>query len=102
MFDLLLTIAVIFFAYKGYQWYQGMQKQVKGSEQPPTIDANYRPEGTVHTGDEDDYVEYEVIDDDNDLHRRRDHDFDFPREHDHDHHGDDNDGGWDDDDGDDD
>ena len=55
MFDLLLTIALIYFAYRGYQWYSHMKNQVKAGPPPnPNIDIPV-PE------DRDDYIDYEEV-----------------------------------------
>lgn len=53
--DFLFTIALIYFAYRGYQWYTNTQKKVRQGPPPdPTIDI---------TPDEehDDYVDYEEV-----------------------------------------
>ena len=64
MFDLLLTIAVIFLGYKGYQWYTNLQSQVKpGPEAPPEVDADADFHDPAHPqpGDENDYIDYEEV-----------------------------------------
>ncbi|WP_420458716.1 hypothetical protein [Neolewinella sp.] len=55
MFDLLLTIALIYFAYRGYQWYTHMKQQVKGGPPPPHNIDHSEPE------ERDDYIDYEEV-----------------------------------------
>ncbi len=53
--DFIFTIVMIYLAYRGYQWYQRVQAQVKGGPPPnPNID------GTVPE-DRDDYIDYEEV-----------------------------------------
>ncbi|WP_157976301.1 hypothetical protein [Lewinella sp. IMCC34191] len=56
MFDLFLTIALIWFAYRGYQWYQRMQGQV-GPGRKPHDKLHDMPEPE----DRDDYIDYEEV-----------------------------------------
>ena len=62
MFDLLLTIALVYFAYRGYQWYARVQEQAKVNGGTPLreleedqLDQHPQP------GDENDYIEYEEM-----------------------------------------
>ena len=55
MFDLLLTIALIWFAYRGYQWYQRMQTQVGPGRKPHDKIDITPPE------ERDDYIDYEEV-----------------------------------------
>ncbi|NJC28251.1 hypothetical protein [Neolewinella antarctica] len=62
--DFLITIALIYFAYRGYQWYQATQAQVKsGGQQPPEVDADFDFDSPTRPqpGDENDYIDYEEI-----------------------------------------
>lgn len=71
MFDLLLTIALLFFAYKGYQWYSNVQAQVRGADKPRTIHADEdlaKDPRQDQPGDEDDYIDYEEVEDDGPPH----------------------------------
>ncbi len=56
MFDLLLTIALIWFAYRGYQWYNHMKGEV-GPGRRPNDKLHDRPEPE----ERDDYIDYEEI-----------------------------------------
>ncbi len=58
--DLIWTIVLVYLAYRGYQWYNGLQAQVKGGDRPPQVDADFEPPHP-HPGDEDDYIEYEEV-----------------------------------------
>ena len=62
--DFIITIALIYFAYRGYQWYTNVQRQARmnGGGQPPEVDASEfdRPTGT-QAGDENDYIDYEEV-----------------------------------------
>lgn len=60
--DILITIAVVYFAYRGYQWYTNIQNQVNGAGRPREVNeedlaANPPPQ----PGSEDDYIDYEEI-----------------------------------------
>lgn len=62
--DILITIAVIYFAYRGYQWYQDLQAQaLGGSRKPPEVDADadMRDASVPQPGEEDDYIDYEEV-----------------------------------------
>ena len=57
MFDLLLTIALVYFAYRGYQWYTHMKNQVKGGPPPPrNLSDTPEPEDRS-----DDFIDYEEV-----------------------------------------
>lgn len=53
--DFIFTIALIYFAYRGYQWYTNMQKQVKPGP-PPNDKIDITPDE-----EHDDYVDYEEV-----------------------------------------
>ena len=55
MFDLLLTLALLYFGYRGYQWYSHMKNQVK-SGPPPNRNIDITPDE-----EHDDYVDYEEV-----------------------------------------
>lgn len=56
MFDLLLTIALIWFAYRGYQWYQRVQGRMGPGRKPhDKLHDMPQPE------ERDDYIDYEEI-----------------------------------------
>lgn len=65
--DIIVTIAVIYFGYRGYQWYQSVQDQVKaGGQAPPKVeyDQDFHDPKQPQPGDDDDYIEYEELKDD--------------------------------------
>lgn len=62
--DLIITLALIYFAYRGYQWYSNVQEQVRQGPPPPRnvrpghdepIDVSPREDGDT------DYIEYEEV-----------------------------------------
>lgn len=58
--DIIITIALVYLAYRGYSWYTGMQKQVQGGENLREVreeDFDNAPA----PGREDDYIDYEEI-----------------------------------------
>ena len=60
--DIIWTIVLVYVAYRGYQWYQGIQAQVSGGKRPSEVPADdLDPPPTPQPGDEDDYIEYEEI-----------------------------------------
>lgn len=62
--DVIITIALIYFAYRGYKWYQNIQAQaLGGTDKPREVDADmdFSDAGTPQPGDEDDYIEYEEV-----------------------------------------
>lgn len=55
--DLIITIALVYFAYRGYQWYTRMQDQVSQGPPPnPNIDITPPEEA-----ESDDYIDYEEV-----------------------------------------
>ncbi|SEQ86903.1 hypothetical protein [Neolewinella agarilytica] len=59
--DLIITIALVYLAYRGYQWYSAMQAQVnQGPPPPPRVD-----DDTVEISDQPDndtdYIDYEEL-----------------------------------------
>ena len=64
MFDLLLTLVLVYAAYRAYQWYQGVQERAKQpGPPPPKVELDDRGTDPLATypGDGDDYIEYEEI-----------------------------------------
>lgn len=53
--DLLLTLGLIYLAYRGYRWYDGMQQQVQSGDNDPD-------RVSPQEGREDDYIDYEEVD----------------------------------------
>ncbi|MBB4078788.1 uncharacterized membrane protein YebE (DUF533 family) [Lewinella aquimaris] len=54
--DFIFTIALIYFAYRGYRWYTHVQQQVRqGPKRPPNIDI------TPEEEERDDYIDYEEV-----------------------------------------
>lgn len=54
--DLLITLGLIYLAYRGYRWYNNVQEQARvGGTRPP----GQAPEGSAP----DDYIDYEEIND---------------------------------------
>lgn len=54
--DFIFTLVTIYLAYRGYQWYTTMQKQVKAGP-PPNRNIDITPEEE----ERDDYVDYEEV-----------------------------------------
>lgn len=55
MFDLFLTLVLVYVVYRGYAWYYRLQEQVKaGQQKPPITQEKPRKE-------QDDYVDYEEV-----------------------------------------
>ena len=65
MYDLLLTIALIYFAYRVYQWYQRTREQPRaGAGAAPRevpLDQFGRDPIATQPGDDNDYIDYEEI-----------------------------------------
>ena len=64
MFDLVVTIALIYFAYRAYGWYQSLRNQAGSGGVPlREVRTDERGEDPIVTqpGDENDYIEYEEI-----------------------------------------
>ena len=60
MFDLVLTIFLLWAAYRGYQWYQRVQGQV-GPGRRPSDKLHDRPEAEPEPEERDDYIDYEEV-----------------------------------------
>lgn len=63
MFDLFLTLALIYVAYRGYNWYTAVQARVQGGPGQQEVDEeeisiNRNPA----TSREDDFIDYEEVD----------------------------------------
>jgi len=65
--DILITIGLVYVAYRGYSWYQHLQNQVKGPSEFREVrkeEEDDRPDVVItkapKAGD-DDYIEYEEI-----------------------------------------
>jgi len=61
--DIIITIALVYLAYRGYSWYTNMQKQVRGNDgirevREEDFDINATPE---QPGRESDYIDYEEV-----------------------------------------
>lgn len=57
MFDLFLTLALIYFGYRAYNWYARMQQQVgRGNADPDWVDSQRE-----HRQNEDEYIDYEEV-----------------------------------------
>lgn len=52
--DLLLTLGLIYLAYRGYRWYSGLQNQVQAGDSYPENDP-------IQKGREEDYIDYEEV-----------------------------------------
>jgi hypothetical protein len=59
--DILITIALIYFAYRGYSWYSSMQEQIKGSAPREVEDEEIVINPQPGPGSEDDFIDYEEI-----------------------------------------
>ncbi len=63
MFDLFLTIALIYVAYRGYNWYTAIQARVQGGPGNQEVeDEEIIITRTPKAGGDDDFIEYEEID----------------------------------------
>lgn len=51
--DLLLTLLLIYLAYRGYRWYSALQQQVQSG--------NGTPQDPIQAGSEEDYIDYEEV-----------------------------------------
>jgi uncharacterized membrane protein YebE (DUF533 family) len=58
--DILITIALVYLAYRGYQWYTNIQKQVNGPKRPREVREDDFA-NTPQPGNEDDYIDYEEV-----------------------------------------
>jgi hypothetical protein len=59
--DILITIALIYFAYRGYNWYTSMQEQLKGSVPREVEDEEIVVNPSPGPGSEDDFIDYEEV-----------------------------------------
>jgi len=60
--DILITIALVYLAYRGYQWYTNIQEQVNGPKQPREVrEDEFAANPPPQPGSEDDYIDYEEI-----------------------------------------
>jgi len=58
--DIIITIALVYLAYRGYSWYTNLQKQVRGADGIREVreeDFDAAPA----SGSEDDYIDYEEV-----------------------------------------
>jgi hypothetical protein len=55
--DFIFTLVAIYLAYRGYQWYTNVQRQVKGPKRRPPLDIT--PEEREE--DNDDFIDYEEV-----------------------------------------
>ena len=57
--DIIVTVALIYLAYRGYTWYTSMQERVRSGPPPPT----YLDDESFPTPEEDegDYIDYEEV-----------------------------------------
>ncbi len=63
MFDLFLTIALIYFAYRGYSWYTAVQARVQGGPGKEEVgEEEISIKQSPAPGQEDDFIEYEEVD----------------------------------------
>ena len=60
MYDLLITLVVVYLGYRGYTWYTKMQEQIKAGQRPPDQVGRDRPTGSRPK--DDDYIDYEEVD----------------------------------------
>lgn len=58
--DIIITIALVYLAYRGYSWYTSMQKQVKGGDDIREVREEDLDDAPA-SGREDDYIDYEEI-----------------------------------------
>jgi hypothetical protein len=59
--DILITIALIYLAYRGYSWYASLQEQIKGSTPREVEDEEIVINPNPQPGSEDDFIDYEEI-----------------------------------------
>lgn len=60
MYDLLLTLVVVYLGYRGYSWYTNMQEQIKSGNRPPGQVGHDQP--IDRRPADDDYIDYEEVD----------------------------------------
>lgn len=61
--DILITIALVYLAYRGYQWYTNIQNQVSGPGRHREVrEDDFAANPPPQPGSEDDYIEYEEVD----------------------------------------
>ena len=58
--DIIITIALVYLAYRGYSWYNNLQKQVRGADGIREV-REEDLEAAAPSGNEDDYIDYEEI-----------------------------------------
>ena len=60
--DFIITIALIYFAYRGYQWYGRLQEQVKAGPPPnPSVRRGFDEPIDVSPDRDNDYIDYEEV-----------------------------------------
>lgn len=52
--DLIVTLVLIYLAYRGYRWYSALQQQVQSGQGPQ--------QEPIQKGKEEDYIDYEEVD----------------------------------------
>ena len=59
--DLIITFALLYLAYRGYQWYSAMQAQVnEGPPPPPRVDDD-NIDISDYPDNDTDYIDYEEL-----------------------------------------
>lgn len=58
--DILITIALVYFAYRGYQWYTNVYEEVNGPKWPREVHEDEFA-NTPPPANEDDYIDYEEV-----------------------------------------
>lgn len=60
--DILITLGLVYAAYRGYQWYTNIQNQVDGPGRPRKVNEEELADNPPpQPGSEDDYIDYEEV-----------------------------------------
>jgi len=59
--DLLITLVLIYVAYRGYRWYANLQEQVNAGRNRDPFRVSGEPDTDQRRNDED-YIDYEEVD----------------------------------------
>jgi hypothetical protein len=60
--DIIITIALVYLAYRGYSWYTSMQQQVRGGDNIREVrEEDIDTDAGRASGGDDDYIDYEEI-----------------------------------------
>jgi len=57
--DIIVTVAVIYLAYRGYSWYTATQERLRAESRPPIVDDSEFDQ--ANNDDDGDYIDYEEV-----------------------------------------